>query len=186
MELLVIAVAAVVAIVVVNALARRTGVAAPLLLVALGVTVAAGTLLVQGGTLPWLVRRLSLGDAPSSTATDVPALRRTGQEAARAMLDDAALARPDGGGYDPEVLARVRADVVRDDTTQDLDALATARRIRQYRELRLRVIERQRSALLTARATGRYDSRVLEKVLDTLDAEQLMVELRTASAVDDG
>ncbi|MEU8001779.1 hypothetical protein AB0B66_11500 [Catellatospora sp. NPDC049111] len=68
----------------------------------------------------------------------------------------------------------------------DLDALATARKIRQYRELRLRVIERQRSALLSARATGRHDSRVLEKVLDTLDAEQLMVELRTASAVDDG
>ncbi|GAA2364632.1 hypothetical protein Cme02nite_32720 [Catellatospora methionotrophica] len=57
--------------------------------------------------------------------------------------------------------------------------------IREYRELRLRVIERQRSALLDARSTGRYDSRELEKVLDTLDAEQIMVESRTASVADD-
>ncbi|GHJ42897.1 peptidase [Catellatospora sp. TT07R-123] len=148
-------------------------------------TVAAGTLLVQGGTLPWLVRRLGLSEAPSAVAEDVAALRRTGQDAARELLDDAGLAQPDGSGYDPQVLARVRTDMVRDDAVQDLDELETARRIRQYRELRLRVIDRQRSALLAARATGRHDSRELEKVLDILDAEQIMVEMRTASVAED-
>ncbi|MDI1460712.1 cation:proton antiporter [Catellatospora sp. KI3] len=148
-------------------------------------TVAAGTLLVQGGTLPWLIRRLALGDASASVAQDVTALRRTGQETARRLLDDDALTRPGGDAYDPQVLARVRADVVRDEAVPDIDTLETHRRIRQYRELRLRVIDGQRSALLRARSTGRYDSRELEKVLDILDAEQIMVEMRTASVADD-
>ncbi|MEV0460133.1 hypothetical protein [Catellatospora methionotrophica] len=51
--------------------------------------------------------------------------------------------------------------------------------------MELLIIERQRSALLDARSTGRYDSCELEKVLDTLDAEQIMVESRTASVADD-
>jgi CPA1 family monovalent cation:H+ antiporter len=147
-------------------------------------TVAAGTLLVQGGTLPWVLRRLGLAH-PGSTATDLAALRSSGQRATRGLLDDPTLARPDGSAYDPKVVARLRADVVRDEETNPVDALGSLARIRQYRELRLRVIDAQRAALLAARSAGRYDSRELESALDTLDAEQIMVELRTAAAVDD-
>ncbi|GAA1615373.1 cation:proton antiporter [Catellatospora bangladeshensis] len=148
-------------------------------------TVAAGTLLVQGGTLPWLLRRLNLSDPSPQEGADLAALRRTGQDAARDVLDDTGLARADGGAYDPQVLARVRADVVRDEAGHDIDVLAKARLVRQYRELRLRVIDNQRSALLAARSTGRYDARELELALDTLDAEQIMVEMRTASPGDE-
>jgi CPA1 family monovalent cation:H+ antiporter len=148
-----------------------------LVLVAFGV--AAGSLLVQGGTLPWVVRHLGLAGAAPDDADELIALRTAAEEVARDMLDDETLARPGGTPYDAEVLARVRADVVKDRAALDAQALPRAERRAQYQELRLRVIEAQRARLLRERSEGAHDARVLERALDLLDAEQIMVELRT-------
>ena len=47
-----------------------------------------------------------------------------------------------------------------------------------YRTLRLQIIEREREALLTARDDGTYSASVLTGVLETLDADQISMELR--------
>src|SRR5690606_4222139 len=77
-----------------------------LVLVAFGV--AFGTLLVQGSTLPWVARRLGL--VGQDTTSDLPALRRDTEQAARAFLENPR--RPDGSRYDESVVARVRKDMV--------------------------------------------------------------------------
>ncbi|MFI2364972.1 cation:proton antiporter [Promicromonospora sp. NPDC019610] len=143
-----------------------------LILVAFGV--AFGTLLVQGSTLPWLARRLGL--VGQDTASDLPALRRETEQAARDFLADPQ--RPDGTPYDAGVVARVRKDTYREHESQDEDAVLTKDRFIQYRELRLATIAAQREELLAARSAGTYDSAQLGTALDLLDAEQIAVEMR--------
>nr|BFF21810.1 sodium:proton antiporter [Promicromonospora thailandica] len=147
-----------------------------LILVAFGV--ALGTLLVQGSTLPWVTRRLGL--VGQDTASDLPALRRETEDAARAFLEDPR--RPDGTPYDESVVARVRNDMVREHESQDQDVVLTKERFAQYRQLRLATIAAQREELLAARSAGTYDSAQLGNVLDLLDAEQIAVEMRKGRA----
>ena len=82
-------------------------------------------------------------------------------------------------GGDRAVVERVRADAVKDRSALDAGTLPLSVRREQYRELRLRVIEAQRAALLEARSAGTHDARELEHALDLLDAEQIIVEMRT-------
>ncbi|ACZ31795.1 sodium/hydrogen exchanger [Xylanimonas cellulosilytica DSM 15894] len=146
------------------------------LLVAFGV--ATGTLLVQGGTLPWVVRRLGLAGQGGVSLEEVLELRRVVEAAGRELLDDEALTRPDGTPYDGDTMRRVRSDVVREQASDVVDVQETAARTKAYKELRLRVIEAQRTRLLAARADGVYDSHQLERALAVLDAEQIMVEMK--------
>jgi NhaP-type Na+/H+ or K+/H+ antiporter len=147
-----------------------------LVLVAFGVAV--GTLLVQGGTLPWVVRRLGLAGVESPTAADHAAgLRAVVHDAATGLLDGAP-ARPDGTPYERDVVATVRGAVVREESERDEDAARSDELSAQYFELRVRVIEAQRDALLRARADGTFDSALLSRALDLLDAEQIAVEMR--------
>ena len=145
-------------------------------LIAFGV--AAGTLLVQGGTLPWVVRRLGLVGAGAGRSEDLTVLLEAARGAARDLLNDPALARPDGSAYDEGVLQRVREMVGREPATET-EELPTEERRMQFRELRLRMIEAERSLLLAARSAGLYDSRQLKRVLDLLDADQIALELRS-------
>lgn len=147
------------------------------LLVLTAFAVAVGTLLVQGGTLPWLVRRLAVGGGTSGP--DPEERRRLILELAQAgnaVLDDADLARPDGTPYAEKVVARVRRETVFPDGD------AEAERVRetgaQYRELRLRVIDAMREALLAARSDGTYSSAALEGALGVLDADQIVLEVK--------
>jgi CPA1 family monovalent cation:H+ antiporter len=150
------------------------------LLVLIAFVVAAGTLLVQGGTLPSLVRRLGVAGGPDDASGPDPAER--GRlilelaEAGTAVLDDAGLARPDGTTYDQQVVARVRRE------TAFLEGEAQQDEVRavgaQYRELRLRVVDAMREALLRARADGTYSSAALEGALGVLDADQIGLEVR--------
>ncbi|MFP3713404.1 cation:proton antiporter [Puerhibacterium sp. TATVAM-FAB25] len=149
-------------------------------LVAFGV--AAGTLLVQGGTLPWVVKRLGLGGTRRVDPAQYAALRSVIEAAAQRMLDGDGLTRADGSPYEPDVVARVRHDVVHDHATEEVDARETTHRFKQYKELRLRTIDAQRAALLKERSAGVHDSRQLERALDLLDAEQITLEMRRGPA----
>ncbi|PFG44724.1 sodium/proton antiporter (CPA1 family) [Isoptericola jiangsuensis] len=150
-----------------------------LVLVAFGV--AAGTLLVQGGTLPWVVRRLGLaGVEPPTAAEHAAGLRVVVHDAAADLLDGGPV-RVDGSPYDPDVVATVRGAVVREESERDEDAARSAGLSAQFFELRVRVIEAQRAALLRARADGTFDSALLSRALDLLDAEQIAVEMRGES-----
>ncbi|MEU3459518.1 sodium:proton antiporter [Streptomyces sp. NPDC006733] len=145
---------------------------AQLLLIAF--VVAVTTLLVQGLSLPRVIRALKLpGD---DNAADRAAFGELVSElSARAdeVLTDPALTRPDGTAYDPAVLEHVRA-------------VTTARRRlptgtgtvpdgvdprEQYQELMLAAAAAEQDRLLSARSTGAYNSRVLTYAQSMIDNE---------------
>jgi hypothetical protein len=133
------------------------------LLVFVAFVVAAGSLLLQGGTLAPLVRWVRPAPAEVPTAAERAALQDRLTEADLAVLDR----HPD----DPDV-ARFRERLA----TLDADAAAMTRsRVR----IRLEMIEAQRAALLDAREEGRFSSAALTDALENLDAEQISLELRS-------
>jgi len=150
-------------------------------LVLVAFVVAAGTLLVQGGTLPWVVRSLGLASQdPGARDPDLDELRREMNRAANSLLGSPDLRRPDGRPYDDEIVQRVRAEVARE-AADDPETTARSARIRdQVRELRLQTIAAEREALLRARAVGTYSAAALSEALAILDADQISLELRAA------
>ncbi|MEU2200708.1 cation:proton antiporter [Isoptericola sp. NPDC019482] len=149
------------------------------LLVLIAFGVAAGTLLVQGGTLPWVVRRLGLAGVTSSRFDEgTQGLREIVDGTARDLLDDPELRRKDGTPYAPYVVERVRTVVVREQADQDEEEATPEELSAQFFELRLATISAQRRALLEARAVGTYDSDLLSRALEQLDADQIAVEMR--------
>lgn len=136
------------------------------LLVFIAFVVAALSLLLQGGTLAWVVRLLRpAAPSPEETAQERAAIADHLRGAVRAELEHLSPDRV------PEaVRSWLDAPVVQDPA--DID-------VRQRdRELRLRIIEVQREALLEARAAGTFSSAALLAVLESLDAEQIALELR--------
>lgn len=149
------------------------------LLVLIAFGVAAGTLLVQGGTLPWVVRRLGLSGVTSSRFVEgTQGLREIVDGTARAVLDDPGLRRRNGSPYAPYVVDRVRAVVVREQADQEEEDATPEELSDQFFELRLATIAAQRKALLEARALGTFDSDLLSRALEQLDADQIAVEMR--------
>ena len=157
-------------------------------LVLVAFVVAAGTLMLQGGTLPWVVRRLGVArddDDPRERA-DADALRA---ELVRAVLDrltDPALARPDGRPYGAaaldEALTRAATAATHAAPTSDDEARAASLDARaEQQDLRLEVLATQRAALLAMRADGVHGSEALDAALRALDAEEIGLELRASS-----
>lgn len=152
-------------------------------LVVIAFTVSITTVLLQGGTLPWLIR--------------LSGIRGTDRVADRfelaSLLDEmtmtglSVLENPDllssGETIGPIVLARVRSDTLlsaesaweRAHHGADAQALASAPH-QQYRTLRRSVIEAERGALLEARSDGSYSSRVLSRAGAMLDLEETRLE----------
>ena len=122
--------------------------------------VAAGSLLIQGGTLPWIVRLVK------PAGIDVEAARTE-----RAQLE--------------EMLRSVADDLVHEhrearaaaEERQHGDRDPAADR-ELFRTLRLEIIEAQREALLAARDDGTFSASVLTGALETLDADQISMDLR--------
>ncbi|ACQ78899.1 sodium/hydrogen exchanger [Beutenbergia cavernae DSM 12333] len=147
------------------------------LLVLVAFLVAGGSLLVQGGTLPWLVRRLGLTSTDTTESDDErQRLQVALADAATGALDR--LTTDDGGTYDAGVVAQVRLESTFGigEETEEESAGPTSR-FAQYRSLRVKVIEAQRAELLHLRAVGTYDSTALTRALEVLDADQIRLEL---------
>ncbi|MFF2622386.1 cation:proton antiporter [Oerskovia jenensis] len=151
------------------------------LLVLIAFFVAAGTLLVQGGTLPWVVRRLDLTVDASTENDERLALLGELSRVASEVIDAPGLARPDGTPYAPETILRVRQEIAHDDLV-DREATEGDDRHRQYRELRLAVLAAQREELLHVRDHGTYSSGAMDETLKVLDASQISVEMHAPSA----
>ncbi len=175
------------------------------LLVFIAFLVAVGSLLVQGGTLPWLVHRLLPARDPGESRAERRELERVLRSAAMAEMandDDPAvramaermraawqLSNAEGSS-EGEADASDEADdaTAPADTKTPTDANAGAtsppaasdRRIdpEQVRLLRLRMIQAERSALLDARDDGTFGAAALSAALEDLDAEQISVELK--------
>jgi CPA1 family monovalent cation:H+ antiporter len=140
--------------------------------------VAGVTLLVQGLTLPRVIRALKIpGDDPAADRAEYAALLAELAARAAEVLDDPGLSQPGGLRYDDDVLDRVReatqvraafAGLSEPDTEPDA---ASPRE--QYRHLMLEVLAAERAELLAVRSVGSYASRTLtraQRALDLLEA----------------
>ncbi|QSF59766.1 Na+/H+ antiporter [Nocardioides sp. zg-1228] len=145
-------------------------------------TVVAGTLLVQGLTLPLVTRLL-----------DVPAPDPAEDALARASLlqqaADAGFARLDELEYDDHhgVAAQVRARVDQR-TFAAWEQLATASGEETPSELYARIrgemIEAERAKVLRVRSRGHVPSEVVSQVLGMLDIEESMLDAATSARAD--
>ncbi|HVL62884.1 MAG TPA: sodium:proton antiporter [Microbacterium sp.] len=169
------------------------------MLVLIAFVVAVGSLLVQGGTLPWLVRwllpvrdagdtvaeRLELKRVLHTAAFDEldgddsldPRLRATAERMRAAWLTSADEGAQESGEYageTPASGARTDSDVAEPGHGTS-DRLIDAEQVRM---LRLRMIRAERDALLDARDEGTFGAAALGAALEELDAEQISIELK--------
>ncbi|MEF2978782.1 cation:proton antiporter [Subtercola sp. YIM 133946] len=148
-------------------------------LILIAFTVAIVTLVVQGTTLPFVIRfsGIRLAD-PAEEREEFAELIDELQEAGRGMLDNPSLVLADGVVPDPGVVERVRRDaLLRSQSAWELaqtaDASTTAPAPnQQYRELRLEVLRVERETLLDARERESFSSHVLTRAHEMLDLEE--------------
>ncbi|HWD05577.1 MAG TPA: Na+/H+ antiporter [Amycolatopsis sp.] len=139
-------------------------------------TVVAGTLVVQGMTLPSLIRRLRLPRPdPAEDALQEAAVVNDMTRAALAKLEE--ITTPDDP---PDVIERLRDRLqYRADTAWEQlgrqSALAETPSD-AYRRLRLQLLEVDREQFLLARDNGTADDTVLRRVLARLDIEESLLD----------
>lgn len=137
--------------------------------------VVGGTLLLQGTTLPWLVRRLDLpGPDPAEDALEEAALLSRATRAGLARLEEL---RNDGD--DPAVIDRLeeRTRSRADAAWERLGALSDDETPSEtYRRLRSEMLHAERAVVLEARASGKVDDEILREVLAMLDSEESLLD----------
>jgi CPA1 family monovalent cation:H+ antiporter len=137
-------------------------------------TVAAGTLLIQGASLKWVVKLLDIsGRNPDSDAEALVALRSELAAAALSELDNCKWTYA-GKPYSEEMINQAREMLL---TAIDPDDELTEQAA-ELAALRLEVVEAQRAELLRIRNRGTYPSELLDAKLAQLDADQIQIELR--------
>jgi monovalent cation/hydrogen antiporter len=137
-------------------------------LVLIAFVVAATTLLVQGLTLPRVIRALKIsGDDATADRAEYRELITDLTETARAVLDDPDLCLPDGSPYPAAVLDRARQDALVPSAVPDAGGDADPRD--QYRQLMLQLLAAERAQLLAARSAGTYTSRTLTRAQRAMD-----------------
>lgn len=143
-------------------------------LVYIAFLVALVSLMLQGFSLPWVVKLVGL-DAKSETPVDTTERDRIQAElrdAAIAALSDPELRRRDGSAFDTSMLQRVGTRYAQL-PDEKADALAT-----DVLELRLALLEAMRGRLNELSSGGRFSTGALRHSLAQLDADQLSLELR--------
>ncbi|NLV79139.1 MAG: Na+/H+ antiporter [Rhodococcus sp.] len=154
---------------------------------ALAFVVAVGTLLIQGATMPLLIRRLDVSDpyerirAEEQLALARRISRKAGEDTMRTLAENP----PDGvdGTVVATTLERVhrsmqsRLDAQRAEDTGELDPAAIRAGI-LFDDFRRATLRAQRDALIAARDAGDLDDETLRGVLESLDTEEAAVEER--------
>ncbi|MFG1793488.1 Na+/H+ antiporter [Nocardia sp. NPDC049149] len=142
----------------------------------LALVVVAGTLLLQGTSLPWLVRLLDLrGPSRAEDALRKASLLQQAATAGLAALDEEI--RPD---TPPGVVQQLRDRVSwkanaaweRLGRAEAEQATPTA----EYRRLRLQMLTAERETVLRVRDSGTVDYEILQHVLARLDLEESMID----------
>ncbi|MEU1971921.1 cation:proton antiporter [Microbacterium sp. NPDC019599] len=144
------------------------------LLVLVAFLVAVGSLMLQGLTLPWVVRMLRIDDSAADEVNRAEQVRLDDElrQAAASALSDGSLAKRDGSAFDAELVDRVGSRMIE---PPDEDATAA---LREGLELRLALIDAMRERLTELSSGGLYSTPVLRHALAELDADQLSLELR--------
>ena len=151
---------------------------------AIAFVVSVGTLLIQGWTLPLLIRRLRLSRFSDDHAADreeeVKA-ERVVHEAADEVLAEFRANPPEG--MDPRVLTEIRNTIARH--SQDADEMpdpeAHTKRAEVFSALYRDVLAAQRAALIAERDEGRIEDEAARAMLDRLDLQEAGVSARLES-----
>jgi CPA1 family monovalent cation:H+ antiporter len=156
------------------------------LLVTTAFIVAGGTLVLQGGLLPFLTRRLKVSGAPTDIRDQqMTDLRAELAAAAIAQLENPDLRRADGSEYSQGVRESAREHILINVHLAEIDYCQSSELRAEVNELRMALIEAQRDQLLQIRDEGQYPSRLLNIALKELDAEQIGTELKNPDFEDD-
>jgi monovalent cation/hydrogen antiporter len=144
------------------------------LLVFVAFLVAVGSLMLQGFTLPWLVRLLKLENSGGGgpTAEEQRRLDEEMRLAAASSLTGGGLTRRDGSSFSPAMVERVGSRLTE---PPDDDATSQAH---EMLELRLALIGAMRTRLNAVSQDGTFSTAALRHALAELDADQLSLELR--------
>ncbi|PWK87049.1 sodium/proton antiporter (CPA1 family) [Lentzea atacamensis] len=143
-------------------------------LILIAFTVAIVTLVVQGGSLPLVIRRLGIrGNDEEHSRREYARLAGELIAATRALLESPALVRENGKPFDPELLeqARERSGATAEAIERMLTEQDPDSHLNQRRELQRLMMDAQQNALLDARAGGTYGSHTLERAQIFIDGE---------------
>jgi CPA1 family monovalent cation:H+ antiporter len=143
-------------------------------LILVAFVVAAGTLLLQGASLPAVIRLVKVpGDDPAAVRDEYRRLLVDLGRAATAVLDEP------GAGYRPEVVDRVRADAhirTDEDGERPPPTDTDAENREQYVRLRLAVLEAERQRLLDLRGSSTYSTTALTTAQRALDVDTIRLQ----------
>lgn len=150
------------------------------LLIFVAFLVAVFSLLLQGITLPGLVRMLGLqgSGAEGPSGAEQKSINDELRAAAGAAVTNGHLKRRDGSEF-PEHIVSVVGERMTRPPDDDL-----GNRTRDLLELRLAIIEAMRVHLNELSSGGRYSTSALKHALAELDADQLSLELRLSDDED--
>ena len=154
-------------------------------LVLIALVVTAGTLIIEGTTLPILIRRLAIPgpDRHEDALVAADVLERAGR-AGRARLDEELESDP--GAAVPEVIDRLRrqgterADAMWERLGGDGETPSAT-----YARLRMAMLDAERGEVLRIRQTGRVPHEVLREVLGALDVEESVLALSASDSTAD-
>ncbi len=151
---------------------------------AIAFVVSVGTLLIQGWTLPLLIKRLHLSRFSDDHAADREEelkAERVVHDAADEVLDEFRANPPED--MDPGVAAEISAVVARH--SQDADEMpdpeAHTKRSEVFSKLYRDVLSAQREALIGERDEGRIEDEAVRAMLERLDLQEAGVSARMES-----
>jgi CPA1 family monovalent cation:H+ antiporter len=150
------------------------------LLILIAFTVAAGSMLLQGGTLGWVAKALKLAGTEATPEGERADLDHVLGEAALAALHDPELCQKDGRPYDPRLIAlltlRLHITRLNDVALEDTAEEAAAEGIEEAAEgTAAAILERARRRLVGDSEDEDDDD---EDILDTPDRKRQHRELR--------
>ncbi|MDZ7881408.1 MAG: sodium:proton antiporter [Mycobacterium sp.] len=151
---------------------------------AMAFVVAIGTLLIQGWTLPLLIKRLQLSrfndDHEADRAEELKA-ETVVHGAADGVLAEFRANPP--AGINPEMVAEIRATIARH--SQDVDEMpdpeAPTKRAEVFSTVYRSVLAAQRAALIAERDEGRIEDEAVRAMLERLDLQEAGVSARLES-----
>ena len=148
-------------------------------LVLAALVVTAGTLLIQGTTLPMLVRLLRLrGPSRAEDALQMAGLLQQSADAGRMVLDGLVEHSVPPLAGEIELQLRRRLEERTNAAWERLGPVASdvMTPSEQYRRARLEMLSAERAEVLRERDTGRLDHEVLQAVMTLLDLEESTID----------
>jgi CPA1 family monovalent cation:H+ antiporter len=147
---------------------------------AIAFVVSVGTLLIQGATLPLLIRRLRLS-TDEDDREETRKAERVVHDAADEVLASFRANPPEG--LDPRILTEIRNTIARH--SQDADEMpdpeAHTLRSEVFSSLYRDVLAAQRAALIAERDDGRVEDEAARAMLERLDLQEAGVSARLES-----